>query len=310
MASWLGLLVAFGLALDLSAPARAASGSPLPVQEIAPGVFVYEAPVSLARPENEGAIANAGFVVGEDAVAVIDTGGSLAAGRRLLLAIRSRTSLPIRFVINTHVHPDHVLGNGAFVAEGATFVGHRTLPEALAAREARYLAANRELVGPAFEGTLVVPPTVLIDEPRDFELGQRRLRVEAWPTAHTNSDITVLDEATRTWFLGDLLFARHLPALDGKLRGWIETLGKLRARSVARVVPGHGPASLPWPAAALPIERYLAKLHADVAGMVREGRTMQEAGSRAAQSEAGSWTLFDEFNPRNGITAFQELEWE
>src|SRR5919112_4704879 len=130
-------LYALALALILSGviaphPATANEDIPFPVKEVAPGVFVYEAPIAIADEGNLGAIANLGFIIGRDGVAVVDTGGSLAAGRRLLKAIRQRTNQPIRYVINTHMHPDHVLGNAAFSGGGAIFVGHRNLPRSLA----------------------------------------------------------------------------------------------------------------------------------------------------------------------------------
>jgi quinoprotein relay system zinc metallohydrolase 2 len=301
-----------GAALLLRAASAGAAAEPKPfaTEEVAPGVFVYAAPMALAAPTNLGAIANLGFVIGRDAVAVIDTGGSVAAGQRLAAAIRARTDRPVRWVINTHVHPDHVLGNAAFAGPGVTFVGHHNLPEALAARAESYLVANRALVGDAFAGTRIVPPTRLVESTLEIDLGGRILRLEAWPTAHTNTDVTVLDSGTGTWFLGDLLFVGHVPALDGRLEGWIATLRSLRARPAQRVVPGHGPASVTWPEAVAPVERYLAVLERDVRLAIREGETMRRASERAARSEAESWSLFDSFNPRNATTAFQELEWE
>jgi quinoprotein relay system zinc metallohydrolase 2 len=297
--------------LAAMAPCRAADVSPLPVSQIADGVFVYAAPYALASPQNAGAIANTGFVVGQDAVAVIDTGGSHLAGRQLLAAIAARTDRPVRYVINTHVHPDHVLGNAAFVQDGVSFVGHAHLPDALSRRAAAYLGSMQALVGgQAFAGTRIVAPTILVAGRLELDLGQRRLVLEAWPTAHTNADLTILDETTGTWFLGDLLFSGHVPALDGSLRGWMRVLGALAARPAARVVPGHGPPSLPWPEAAAPIAGYLDRLAADIRQMVGDGRTMRDAAASAARSEAPRWQLFDEFNARNATAAFHELEWE
>lgn len=282
----------------------------LDVREIAPGIFVHQAPYALALPRNLGFVGNAGFIIGRDAVAVIDTGGSREAGERLKAAIRARTELPIRYVINTHMHPDHVLGNAAFAGPGVTFIGHRNLPEALAARAEAYLSATQRLVGAAAAGTRVILPDETVADVRDIDLGARPLRLEAWRTAHTSTDLTVLDVTTGTWFLGDLLFLGHVPALDGKVLGWLALLEEIQRRPAARVVPGHGPASAPWPEAAAPTERYLRRLVADVRAMVRQGGTMAEAARAAGRDEAGDWTLFDDFNARNATTAFHELEWE
>ncbi|KAA2237598.1 quinoprotein relay system zinc metallohydrolase 2 [Salinarimonas soli] len=304
------LALVLGVCTGLAGRAAAQAPEPLPMQEVAPGVFVYAAPIALAAPDNHGAIANLGFIVGRDAVAVVDTGGSFDTGRRLVAAVRARTALPIRYAIDTHVHPDHLLGNAALVAEEAQIVGHANLPAALAARRDAYLDAGRRLIGGAFAGTEAVAPTILVADTLALDLGGRVLRLEAWPTAHTNTDITVLDEATGTWFLGDLLFVGHIPALDGRLKGWLATLQRLKARSAARIVPGHGPPSVPWPAAAEPMERYLTGLERDVRTMIREGRTLGEAAERAGEAEAGRWSLFEAFAARNATSAFQELEWE
>lgn len=302
-----------GLQLTAAAAQDAApqpAPEPLAVVEVARGIFVHQAPYALALPQNLGFVGNAGFIIGRDAVAVIDTGGSRAAGERLKAAIRARTALPVRYVINTHMHPDHVLGDAAFVGPGVTFVGHRNLPEALAARADSYIAATERLVGDEAAGTRVVLPDATVSDTLVIDLGDRPLRLEAWPTAHTATDLTVLDETTGTWFLGDLLFLGHVPALDGKAAGWIALLEELKRRPVARVVPGHGPPSAPWPAAAEPTERYLKRLAGDVRGMIRAGGTMAEAAREAGRSEAPDWQLFDDFNARNATAAFHEFEWE
>lgn len=283
----------------------------LPVREIAPGVFVHQGRYEIFTPRNSGDTSNAGFVIGRDGVAVIDTGGSPRVGAGLLAAIRERTKLPIRYVINTHMHPDHVFGNTAFTGENPQFVGHAKLPRALAARADRYLAINRELLGEAFEGTRILPPQTLVKDRLELDLGDRKLRVEAHPTAHTDNDVTVFDEKTGTLFLGDLLFARHVPALDGSIRGWLALLDDLATRTdIKRAVPGHGPDQMPWPAAIAAEKRYLTKIADEVRAMIKDGRTLAEAAKTAGLSEKDAWLLFKEYHARNVSAAFAELEWE
>ncbi|MDO9383016.1 MAG: quinoprotein relay system zinc metallohydrolase 2 [Hyphomicrobiaceae bacterium] len=284
---------------------------PAPVEEIAPGVFIHRGVHALASAGNGGDICNAGFVVGTSGVAVIDTGGSLRTGAAIRAAIAAKTPLPVTHVINTHMHPDHVLGNAAFAADKPVFAGHHKLLRALSERSEGYLEAAKEQLGSdAFAGTDIVLPTLGVESESKIDLGGRTLTLTARPTAHTNNDLTVRDSSTDTVFLGDLVFVEHLPTLDGSLRGWLKLLDVLETEPAARVVPGHGPVSMAWPAAATDVKRYLNVLAADVRKSIAAGSTMTSAMETAAQGEKDKWQLFAEHNARNVSGAFAELEWE
>jgi quinoprotein relay system zinc metallohydrolase 2 len=302
------------LAAGMFAPGAMAEGAaagPLPVSEIAPGVFVHHGVHELMSESNAGAIANIGFIVGEAAVAVIDSGGSPAEGARLLAAIRKVTPLPVAYVINTHMHPDHVLGNQTFRAGGVAFVGHKNLAAALAARANRYVEANARLLGPELgAGLEIVLPTMAVDAETTIDLGGRELVLNPWPTAHTDNDLTVFDRKTGTLFTGDLLFVEHLPVVDGKLTGWLSVMDQLARIPAVRAVPGHGPASVDWPAALADQRRYLETLAADLRAVIAKGGTLEDAVAGAARSERSRWLLFDDFNARNATAGFAELEWE
>lgn len=303
-------LIAIWVIVQCGDLCRAASNDsePLFVREIATGVHVYQGAVDVMSAANQGAIANIGFVVGGDAVAVIDTGGSVHEGRKLLAAIRRITDKPVRYVINTHVHPDHIFGNAAF--EGAIFVGHRNLPRALTARGQFYLDTFRRSLGEAFmQDVRIIVPTLLVGGETRLDLGGRVLKLRAWRAAHTDCDLTVLDETSGTLFGGDLVFLQHLPVLDGNLKGWLAVIDELAAIPASRVVPGHGSVTA-WPAAIEDERRYLQRLGQDVRSLIKRGETIGAAAKTAGESEHARWELFEESNARNATAAYSELEWE
>jgi quinoprotein relay system zinc metallohydrolase 2 len=303
-----GALLGFGGSLLATAATPAAES----VQVVAPGVHVLPGVHEDASPANGNAIANVGFIVGGSSVAVVDPGGSLAHGRRLRRAVEAATSLPIRHLVLTHAHPDHVMGASAFADLRPEVIGHARLPEALAQRREGYLRMmEREMGAAAAAGSDALPPTRLVEDRLDLDLGGgRALAVTAHPAAHTDADLSLFDPATGTLWLSDLLFVDRIPSLDGSLRGWLRELESLRARPASRAVPGHGPPAVPWPEGAAPLVGYLEALRDGTRAAIAAGVGIAEAPARVAVAEGSRWGLAEGYHGRNVSTAFRELEWE
>jgi len=278
--------------------------------EVAPGVYLHQGAQQEASRANGGAIANIGFIVGKERVAVIDTGGTFAEGRALYHAIRRVTDLPIAYVILTHMHPDHVLGAAAFLGDAPAYIGHANLPNALARRGEYYLGRVQAELGEETAGTRVVMPTATVSGTRHLDLGGRTLELRAYPTAHTNNDLSVLDGATGTLWLSDLLFVNRIPVVDGSVLGWLRVIDALTRLQVKRVVPGHGPVPADWRAALADERRYLEAVADGVRQVIRQRGTIEDAVAGVAQQERSNWLLFDAYNGRNITAAFVELEWE
>jgi quinoprotein relay system zinc metallohydrolase 2 len=300
---WLAVLAAICWA------AHAAAAPPFAVTEIAAGIFVRQGVHEDATAENDDAIANIGFIVGREAVAVIDPGGSLGDGERLRAAIAAKTDRPIRYVIMTHAHPDHIFGGAAFEPDRPIFVGHVRLAGVLGERGHYYHRRLVEILGAERAGDYVVP-TMLVTDRAAIDLGGRRLDLQAHGTGHTDNDLTVFDGETGTLWAGDLLFVDRVPAIDGSLTGWLKELDGLKALPATRAVPGHGPASVPWPAAAADETRYFDTLAREIRALLAKGGDIETAVTRVGQGERARWRLFDDYNGRNVTTAFKELEWE
>ena len=328
-------LGALGLLGALGEPGLARAGQPSPVPApapalqgppadfliaLAPGVYLHRPALAEWATSAQGDVANLGVVVGERCVAVVDTGGSPAVGQTLRLAIARLTPLPVCHVINTHAHPDHLLGNLAFRGSGPggadpRFWAHAQFSSALAARERRFLGSLKMGIAPGSGPEVLVHPTDTVSLSQDIDLGGRSLRLVAWPTAHTNNDLSVLDLNSRTAFLGDLLFVTHLPVLDGSLRGWVKVMAQLQALDLLTAVPGHGAPDVQWPRALQPQQAYLTHVLQATRAAIKAQRTIRQAVETIAvqadgEAARGGWQLTEFFHRRNLTAAFAELEWE
>jgi len=302
------LLLAAGLLVAFAATAHAVTA--LKVTQIVPGLYVHRGHDDVATRANGGDIANIGFIVGRRCVAAIDTGGTAAEGRALRAAIRAVTPLPVCYVINTHMHPDHILGNAAFKGDRPQFVGSAALAEAEASHAESYMRVLHRELGALADGSEIIPPTLAVNGSMTLDLGGRVLKLQTWKTAHTNNDLTVYDESSGTLWLADLLFVQCIPVIDGSVTGWLADIATIRQMNPRRVVPGHGPIDTPWRAALDAEEAYLSALARDVRAAIRAGKTMQQAVDTIGLDERKKWRLFDIYHQRNVTAAYAELEWD
>lgn len=284
----------------------------LPVEPVADGIHVHIGQIAQFENSPDGWIANLGFVIGGDSIAVIDAGASRQQGQALFAAIRRISDKPISHLIVTHMHPDHAFGAGVFAEAGAVIVGHARLADALEARGPTYLDNLTRLygLGPMI-GTRVVLPDVAVGGSLDLDLGGRVLRLAAAGPAHSDNDLTVLDRTTGTLFTGDLVFRGLTPIVDGSLPGWLDWMDV--AQDAGPIVPGHGPVARDWPDAVTAQQDFLTALARQTRRAIGAGLPMSQAVPAivdALHPFADAWSSFPESAARNATAAFKELEWE
>jgi cyclase len=237
------VLISFTLAQQAAAVTQRLAEPPFTLKVIGPRVWA-----AIDNPKAQApSAANAGFVIGDDAVAVIDTFANIEAAKRLLAEIRKVTNLPVRFVINTHYHLDHVAGNRIFVDAGAVVLAQRNVREWIHTENLRAMAigaaAANDVITPDQRARVeaFVPPTVVYDESLDLYLGSRKIQLRSFP-GHTGGDSVVLIPDANIAFTGDLFWRHSLPnTIDASTKAWIDTLNTLVKNEVGYAfVPGHG----------------------------------------------------------------------
>jgi quinoprotein relay system zinc metallohydrolase 2 len=208
------------------------------------------------------------------------------------------------------VHVDHVLGNAAFLAQRPKFVGHAALPAALARSRDFFLQHYADDLDQPPSAAQIIAPDITVEQRLELDLGGRRLQLQAWPIAHTDCDLTVLDQRSGTFWTGDLLFRDRLPAVDGNVEGWLAVIDQLAGLNVNRAIPGHGPVATDLAAALQPQRRYLRALLDGVRDELARGESMQHAIAHVASSEMPNWLLWDDTHARNVTHVYQQMEWE
>jgi glyoxylase-like metal-dependent hydrolase (beta-lactamase superfamily II) len=288
-----------------------------PVQ-VAEGVWFVQGQAALGSAANQNFISNAGFVVTPGGVVVIDALGSPPLARRLLAEIGKVTTQPVRHVVVTHYHADHIYGLQAFQQAGATIHAHAAARDYLASDTARLrLAASREALFPwVDERTRLVEADHWLGVPDRaadtwLELGGVRFLIRPVGPAHTPEDLVVYLPDRGVLFGGDLLFRGRIPFVgQADSRAWITALDRLLALQPRVLVPGHGAASTE-PLADIALTRdYLQFLRERMGAAARDMEPFDEAYARTDWSRFAGVPLFQAANRMNAYNTYLLMEHE
>ena len=311
MRSLLGALLLFALSLGaLPQPADLPQVTAIKVTE---RVFYVQGLPGVASAENRGFNSNAGFVITDEGIVVVDALGTAPLGEALVKAIRSVSRKPIKRVIVTHYHADHFYGLPALKGAGADVWAHRAALDYLEGGEAqrRLEQRSRDLFPWVDEKAPLVRADRWLEGDASFTLGGLRFDVLHMGPAHSPEDVVVAVPQEGVIFSGDILFAGRIPFVgEADSRRWLERIEQLLAFKPRVMVTGHGAVSSD-PARDLALTReYLRFLRQEMGKAVEDLVPFEEAYAGTDWSRFKSIPAFDAANRMNAYGQYLVMERE
>ncbi len=237
----LNKILLFGVVCSmLGSPALAADK----LTRIADNVYAYVDTKQSSKDNSFGA--NAGIIVGRDGIVVVDTLISAKEAKRFIKAIKTVSKKPIKYVINTHYHLDHVFGNAEFVKLGAVVIAQENDKQAMKKSAAETLknVGQYGLTPADIKGTTIAYPVLSYTDRLTIDIGGQLVELSHARPAHTDGDTLVYLPGQKLLFAGDILFTDYHPFLaDGNIEEWCGELDDLQNMDVETIIPGHGPLS-------------------------------------------------------------------
>ena len=272
---------------------------------------------------NEGHTSNAGFVVTDDGVVVYDALGTPALGYRLIQRIREVTNKPIRKVIISHYHADHIYGLQAFKQHGdqPKVIAHReTLGYVGGSRSTQGEAAQRRLqqrrdaLFPwVDENTFLVTPDITFDNEYSFKMGGLTFEVHHLGPAHAPGDSIMLVKELGVLFSGDVIYKGRIPFLDSpeiNVRNWLKGLDYLTSLSPTPrfIIPGHGDVETDVARSLAFTKGYLEYVINAMKKALQDMKSFDEAYKKTDWSKYENMPAFKASNRGNAYRIYLELE--
>lgn len=244
MRKLVGLIFALVAAVAVAVAAPATVGDyAMRAEPVVPGVYaVITSARDFPNVENRGWNSNSTFVVTNDGVLVVDSGSSETIGKALRKVIAGVTDKPIRWIINTHGHGDHWLGNAALADSKTEIIASSTVRNRIDKEGADWVARFNTMTGGATGASRVVKPNQVYDARVAMAFGELKAELLPSSDSHSPGDLAVWLPQQKVLIGGDVLYVERAPAtFDANLPHWITFLKELEALKPVKIVPGHGP---------------------------------------------------------------------
>ena len=281
------------------------------LEEVADKIYVHFGFQEDANKINKGDISNIGFIVGDKSILVIDTGGTPSIGEALYKKINDISDLPISYVVITHSHPDHYFGTNVFINESIDIIGHSKLQRSLDANFEFY--KNLQLVNTRDQSVkefknFKITKFVNINKNLTIDLGNRIVEIKAWPSGHTDNDLSIFDKKTSTLWTENI-FIRRTPSIRASVKGWKKNLEETSKMDIDLIIPGHGPVKKKNEALK-PMLSYFNRLIDNTRKFHKNNLSLSKAIEKFPSENLESWLLYNVYHPSNITKVYTELEWE
>lgn len=282
------------------------------VKKMSEHVYYVEGKPGIAT-DNQGFISNSGFVVTDDGVVVFDALGTPSLAVKLVKLIREVTDKPIKRVVVSHYHADHIYGLQVFEDLGATVYAPLGAQKYIQSDAAKNRIEERQvsLFPWVNDDTRLVLPDITVSQSDQFELGGLTFTINYLGKAHSDGDLTLLVEPDRVLFSGDIIFEARIPFVgNADSKFWLDTLTKLETNGLTALIPGHGPASTTPKATITLTRQYLAFLRKTMGAAVNEFQPFDEVYAQTDWSQFKSLPAFEAGNRINAYQIYLSMEAE
>jgi len=282
------------------------------VKKVSEHVYYVEGIPGIAT-DNEGFISNAGFVVTNDGVVVFDSLGTPSLAYKLVQKIKTITDQPIKKVVVSHYHADHIYGLQVFEELGAEIIAPYGAQKYIRSDAAKSRLEERQFSLDPWvnENTHLVLPDITVEKSTHFTMGGLTFTLNFMGKAHSDGDLTMLVEPDKVLFSGDIIFQERIPFVgSADSKKWLDTLTRLETDGLTALVPGHGPASKDPKNTISLTRRYLAYLRKVMGTGIEDLEPFDEVYAAADWSEFKDLPAFAEGNRINAYQVYLSMEAE